>query len=380
MLRKSLTIAAVAASYTCGTHAQSSVSLSGLIDASLVYTSNVNGHSNWQAGSGAVTGSHWGLMGKEVLGQGTSAIFRLENGFSVMNGSLRQGGREFGYQAYTGLNNDRLGALTIGRQYDSVVDYVAPLSFTGVHPGGNNLAVHPFDNDNLNNSFRVNNSVKYASPTYAGLRFGTLYGSSNEAGGFSDNRAYSFGTSYANGPLSVGAAYLRANNVGNANANGAITSTDQTFVAAGQQVYGAGANYSFNRVRIGFVWTHTKIDSLTTINGANGLGLSQNGSGATFTNYEFSGSYRLTPALNINGEYTFTDGLRSTQSAAHHPKWHEVSLQVDYFFSRRTDAYLQGSYQRIIADGSGLTADISGQGISSSSQQTVLAAGIRHRF
>jgi GBP family porin len=165
-----------AASFAPMARAQSSVTLYGVIDAGLSYTNNQGGHSNVQAGSGNVTGSHWGLRGREDLGGGTAAIFQLENGFSVTNGSLRQGGRLFGYQAYAGLTNDRFGTVTLGRQYDSVVDYLAPLSFTGRHPGGNNLSAHPFDNDNLNNSFRVNNAVKFASNDYDGLRFGSLYG------------------------------------------------------------------------------------------------------------------------------------------------------------------------------------------------------------
>ena len=32
------------------------------------------------------------------------------------------GGREFGYQAYAGFSNNRLGTVTLGRQYDSVAD------------------------------------------------------------------------------------------------------------------------------------------------------------------------------------------------------------------------------------------------------------------
>jgi GBP family porin len=376
MSKQSLMIAAAAASYACGVHAQSSVSLHGILDASLVYISNDNGHSNWQAGSGTVTGSHWGFMGTEDLGQGAKAIFQLENGFSVMNGSLRQGGREFGYQAYAGLSSNQLGTLTLGRQYDSVVDYLAPLSFTGRHPGGNNLSAHPFDNDNLNNSFRVNNAVKYASPNYAGLQFGTLYGFSNEAGGFADNRASSFGASYVRGPLSLAAAFMQINNGGGVNPNGAITSTDSTFVSSLQRVYGAGASYLLGDARIGLVWTRTQLEGLATINGANGLGLAKNGADATFSNYEINGSYRLTPALSLAAEYTYTDSSIST----HHPKWHEVSLEADYFFSARSDVYLQGSYQQVIANGSGLTADISGRDMSSSNRQAVIAAGLRHRF
>jgi len=379
-MKKTLVIAVCAAGYACVAQAQSSVTLYGVIDAGLLYASNQNGHAAWQAGSGDVTGSHWGFVGREDLGGGTRAIFQLENGFSVTNGTARQGGREFGYQALAGLSNNRFGTVTFGRQYDSVVDYLAPLSFTGIHPGGNNLSAHPFDNDNLNNSFRVNNSVKFASNSYEGLRFGALYGFSNEAGGFDDNRLYSFGAAYDAGPLSLGAGYLQANNGGGSNTGGAITLTDRTFIDAQQRTYGAGANYTLGAARFGFVWTRTQLGGLDTINGANSLGLTQNGQGASFNNYEVNASYMLSPALKLIGEYTYTDAALSTASGEHHPKWHEVSVMTDYFLSKRTDLYLQASYQHIDSDGSGLTADVSGQAMSSTDEQIVVGVGMRHRF
>ncbi|MGF7134721.1 GBP family porin [Paraburkholderia sp. EB58] len=379
-MKKSLVIAVCAAGCACGVQAQSGVTLYGVIDAGLFYTSNEKGRAAWQAGSGDVTGSHWGFAGHEDLGGGTKAIFQLENGFSVMNGTARQGGREFGYQAYAGLSNNRFGTVTFGRQYDSVVDYVAPLSFTGIHPGGNNFSAHPFDNDNLNNSFRVNNAVKFASTSYEGLRFGALYGFSNEAGGFDDNRLYSFGAAYDAGPLNLSAGYLQANNGGSSNTNGALTLTDRTFIAAQQRTYGAGANYGLGAAKLGFVWTRTQLGGLETINGANSLGLAENGQGASFNNYEVNASYALSPALKLIGEYTYTAAALSTASGQHHPKWHEVSVQTDYFLSKRTDLYLQASYQHINSDGSGLTADVSGQALSSTDEQIVVGVGMRHRF
>lgn len=47
--------------------------------------------------------------------------------------------------------------LTLGRQYDSLVDFVAPLSGTAGTFGDTGFA-HPYDNDNLNHSVRMNNA------------------------------------------------------------------------------------------------------------------------------------------------------------------------------------------------------------------------------
>ncbi|WP_262054368.1 porin, partial [Burkholderia thailandensis] len=175
-------------------HAQSSVTLYGTLDAGIDYVSNQKGagggRSNWMMESGNVSTDRWGLRGAEDLGGGLSAVFDLENGFNIANGKLGNGGDEFGRQAWVGVGSRDWGTVTLGRQYDFLVDFVAPLSATGSGFGGN-LADHPFDNDNLNNDMRMNNAVKFRSATYDGFTFGGAYAFSNAAGGFSDNNAYS---------------------------------------------------------------------------------------------------------------------------------------------------------------------------------------------
>ncbi|BDD91983.1 membrane protein [Pandoraea sp. NE5] len=102
--------------------AQSSVQLYGIVDTGVEYLTNVGVSGKSLVRTSQLTGqmpSRWGLTGSEDLGGGTKAVFRLENGFSVTNGQLGQGGRMFGRAAYVGLSS-QLGTLTIGRQPEMV--------------------------------------------------------------------------------------------------------------------------------------------------------------------------------------------------------------------------------------------------------------------
>jgi GBP family porin len=377
MKKHTLSALAVAtASFAGAAHAQNTVTLYGLIDAGVLYTSNQGGSSNVQQSSGALNGSRWGLRGSEDLGGGLKTIFVLENGFSISNGTAKQGSRMFGRQAFVGLSSDQAGTVTLGRQYDSVVDNLGGLSLNGTQYGGT-LASHPYDNDNLNNSFRVSNSLKYQSVNYGGLKFNALYGFSNEAGGFSNNRAYSVGATYAFGGLTAGAGYLQLNNSGSTiNSSGAV-SDDSTFTASRQRTYGAGLNYAFGAANVGFVFTQTQLSNLTAINSSNaGATTSLTGDSARFSNYEINARYAFTPAVTVSGAYTYTDASLEGVS----PKFHQFTLQGDYALSKRTDVYAEAAYQRVV-DGEGkIHADIMGVSASDSNSQAVATVGIRHRF
>ncbi|MGF6245063.1 GBP family porin [Paraburkholderia sp. GAS38] len=383
-MKKTLMVAALTGVFATAAHAQSSVTLYGLIDAGITYTNNQGGHSNWQETSGSVNGSRWGLRGSEDLGGGLKAIFTLENGFNIANGNLGQNSREFGRQAFVGLASDQFGAVTLGRQYDSAVDYLGPLALTGTQYGGTQFA-HPFDNDNLDNSFRVNNSIKFQSANYSGFKFGGLYGFSNDAGEFSNNRAYSVGASYNYGGLNVAAAYLQLNNsVGalgaSTNSSGAV-SGDNTLLAGRQRTFGAGLNYTFGPATAGFVYTQTNLNNFAGISSsASGIATTgvqfANVTSGHFQNFELNGRYQITPAISVAGAYTYTQSsIEGTN-----PKWNQFSLQTAYALSKRTDVYLQGEYQHVSQDGSGLKADINSLAASGNNNQVAVTAGLRHRF
>ena len=225
---KKSTIALVALGTLAGAaHAQSSVTLYGIIDEGFdMITNNKGGHQYQLAGS-VMQGNRWGLTGAEDLGGGMKAVFLLENGFNGNSGALSQNGLLFGRQAWVGLATP-YGTVTLGRQYDSVFDYAAPLAAGQL--GGGVYGAHPGDLDNSNIDYHDNNTIKYASPNYSGLKFGGTYSLGGTAGNFTNNQIWSLGASYNQGPVAVGAAYLNARNPGTGMFSTAASSLPETLM------------------------------------------------------------------------------------------------------------------------------------------------------
>ncbi len=239
-MKKNMIALAVTAAFALPVFAQTSITLYGVIDEGINYTSNAGDKSAYQLESGYAQGSRWGLKGSEDLGSGLKAIFDLENGFDASTGAFGQGGRMFGRQAFVGLTAANYGTVTLGRQYDSVVDYLAQATANG--NWGGYLLSHPYDNDNTDNSFRVNNTIKYASPDFAGLQFGGTYSFSNDTN-FANNRQYSLGGQYTSGGLLVTGAYLQADNPG-LTTSGSIATDDANFISERLRIFGGGVNYT----------------------------------------------------------------------------------------------------------------------------------------
>ncbi|MFP3566808.1 porin [Paraburkholderia sp. SIMBA_030] len=383
MKKISAAVAAFAGLAATVAHAQSSVTLYGLIDAGIAYTNNVKkGGSQGalvQATSGNINGSRFGLRGSEDLGGGLKALFVLENGYNVQNGKLGQNGRMFGRQAYAGLSSNQFGTLTLGRQYDSLVDFVAPLSGTAGTFGDTGFA-HPFDNDNLNHSVRMSNAVKYTSTNYGGLKFGGLYAFSNSTD-FAVNRAYSAGVSYSIGSLKAAAGYLQINGSNStSNTGGSVDLAESTANGTGgfqlgadvQRTAGAALSYGFGPVTAGFVYTHSQFQNTASFGVTHGS--------MRFDNYEVNGKYAVTPALNLGAAYTYTNAhVNGTSSFGADPKWNQVNLQAVYALSLRTDVYAEAMYQHVSGHGYVAFINTAG-GASSTDNQVVGTVGLRTRF
>ncbi|MGU7773925.1 porin [Burkholderia sp. MR1-5-21] len=388
-MKKSLLALAISGAFSIAAHAQSSVTLYGLIDTGIVYTNNQNGHSAWQMGTSSTQNTVFGLKGTEDLGGGLHTIFKLEQGFNLNNGTQAFPGDGFGSQAWVGLQSDPYGTVTFGRQFDVLNDLLGPLSAESNTWGGN-LAAHPFENDNLAaDSVVVNNTVKYVSPTFYGVTVEGMYSFSNKAGGFANNRAYGFSAGFSQGPVNLAAGYLQFNSAGGgvagSNLNGAISQGDGSanFIAERQRIWGAGGNYTFGPATVGLVWSHTQIDDMASVISLGSGSYMPLGGTLRVDNYEVNAKYAITPAWAVSAAYTFTDGAYSNGATNASPAWNTVMLQTDYSLSKRTDFYLEGVYQHVHGAPAGsvlASAMINTLSPSSTGTQVAVTAGMRHAF
>jgi len=350
-------------------HAQSSVTLYGIVEDGVDYVSNVQGEHLVRLASGVTAGSRWGLRGIEDLGGGLSAIFRLESGFDLDTGRLGSG-LAFSRNAFVGLSDTKLGTLTLGRQWDPIVDFVEPFTLNG-NIGGYYFA-HPNDMDNTDNGFPIANAAKYRSPTIAGFTFGGLYALGEQPGRFSDNATFSVGASYMAGPVGFGIGYLRINNPGVStqgyqNYPGFTNAIYGSYLdaARAQKVFGVGASYQVVQgLKLLADFTHTILQQGSA------------GHDATFQNYELSALVAPKPAVTIGTGYTYTTGRDHATNAG--PKYHQFNLSVEYALSKRTSIYAMCALQKAAADAP--VAQIAGFNPSGNQRQGVGRAGIRHVF
>ncbi|WP_233834404.1 porin [Paraburkholderia sp. ZP32-5] len=374
-------------------HAQSSVTLYGLIDESVQYVNNATPHGGAlvQLYSGNLQGSRFGLKGTEDLGGGLKAIFQLENGFDVNNGKLGQGGLMFGRQAYVGLTGDTWGTVTLGRQYDPLVDMVQPL--TGDNYFGSTFAT-PGDVDNNDNSFRVNNAVKYVSPVWSGFQIEGLYALGGTAGSTGSGQTWSGAATYATGPFSVAAGYLHASNANTlaarTAAGGWAGTAGGTFDSSFPDNAGINAAYAFSKsIGIASAAVQYVTGPWTANLSYSNAQYKPDANSGFLTTQKFNVGrayvgYQLTPAALLGIGYAYTRGTGDATAT-----YNQVSLGADYSLSKRTDLYAVGAWQHASGDQRDpttgalvpATASIGSYGNQSGTEnQVMVSVGIRHKF
>lgn len=215
------------------------VTLYGKIDLFTEYNTGGGKGDRFALESGGLNGSRLGVKGGADIGNGVRGIFQLEAGFFANNGRLAQGGLFFGRQAYAGVESDKYGRLTFGRQYTPMFNTITaydPFEMGYGSPTNNGVV-------SAGNA-RYNSSALYTSPKFAGLSGSVMVATNGETGG--GTGAQSGSLNYERGAFSAGAVYEHDDHILSTTAN-----TTQSFV---------GASYQLKKTKLMGGYSHVDTD------------------------------------------------------------------------------------------------------------------------
>ncbi|WP_322060196.1 porin [Paraburkholderia sp. J63] len=314
---KIVAIGAILGSQAGLSHAQSSVTLYGVVDGGLLYTSRtLNPATGGSAGhqfsfiDGGSAGSRFGLKGTEDLGGGIKAIFALESGIDLANGGFgNSNGNFFGRQAWVGLTGG-FGTVQAGLQYSPFVLSIIDTDARNVSYFGSGGVIYV--GSVLSTGLFNPNAVTYTSPVIAGLQGSVMWALGGEAGDFQAGRQYAARLKYTLGGLTVDAALYD----GNAGGTAASIPVPSTVEFTGRTIGGA---YEFGKLTLKASFVNYKV-------------------AGSFDNRVYSGgfSYLVTPGLNADAGVWYTSDGNDTAN-------HSILAVVgtEYFLSKATDIYAQ---------------------------------------
>ncbi|WP_343649304.1 porin [Herbaspirillum sp.] len=347
---------ALGAALLLSTHAalaQSGVTIYGIVDTGFVHESGGRNGSVNKITGGIGSGSRLGFKGTEDLGGGMSALFVLESGFQSDTGAMGQGGLLFGRQSYVGLSGAQ-GTLTVGRQYTPhYTGFVLADPFAAGFAGNAaNLAA--------NSGSRMDNTVKYVSPSFGGVSAEAVYGFGENAGSNAMGRAWGGALAYANGGLSLRLAHHNRN---------MDTPTVQRSENAKNTLL--SGSYDLKVVKFNFGYGINKGYGSSALNNANAYGLA-----VAPTPTTDSHDMILGVTLPLGQHKLIASYIRKDDRTRFNQDASQLGLGYLYALSRRTELYT--TVARIWnRNGAGYTV---GSAIETGSGDMAWNAGIRHTF
>ena len=350
--------------------AQSSVTIYGIIDLDGQYLS---GHSKQVlVTSGGQSGSRLGFKGTEDLGSGYFADFVLEAGINADTGGSGQGGQLFGRQAFGALRTP-FGTASAGRQYSSIYTQTGDFSefantslgattaviggFAGgyepIRGSANNATTSTATGSELNGSpARVNNSFRYSTPVFEGLKASFLYGAGEVTGGTNGTRLFDYSLRYTNYGLDAMLSYVDDKAV-----NASAIANAQTKVG----ITTASAAYTFGAFRVegGYLALNDKRPA------------DLDGKG-----FWLGGDFKT-------GQHVFrTQWVQSKPEHTTVGKTNAYGVGYEFDFSKRTDLYT--SFTRFANSGTGLGriggAVPAGLTVAGDTSVSEFVLGVRHQF
>jgi predicted porin len=212
-MRKALIPLAVLGAMSGAAFAQTTTTVYGIVDAGIASENNGK-NTVTRVDSGNVYGDRLGFKGVENLGGGLSALYTLEMGFNIDDGTFGTPGTMFNRQSFVGLSGGA-GTVTLGRQYTTL--FRAQLDYDPFFTGFAGNAGRMMSNGGGVNGPRTANSIFYVTPTMAGFEGQALYGLGETAGNNAALREMGGAVGYKNGPVSLKVSYHNAIDATNVN-------------------------------------------------------------------------------------------------------------------------------------------------------------------
>ncbi|SAL45256.1 porin [Caballeronia arvi] len=350
--------------------AQSSVTLYGVADTFFQWFNN-GGTQSWSMRSGGNTGSMFGLKGTEDLGGGLKAVFNLEGGYNLNNGTfLADSSAMFYRQSWVGLAHEKYGSLTLGRQYQPTFwaiypsdpfranEVLSPLAAMATTIDRNTIAT-------ATPGGRSSNAILYKSPNISGFQFQSMYALAatvtqpypQTAGNLLD-----IAGTYAGYGLYVGMSY-QFQHPGSKSIPGLPAAVNTVSV---EHFTGALA-YRIGIVNLQFNYAYHKPHDPAAGSVAARLNAAH-----PFSVAELGATIQATPADAIE-----IAGFQRLARGVHDNTW-GIELGADHALSKRTSLYARAGYMKnnglATTSWPGLTAVGPGE------KQILVGAGVSHRF
>ncbi|TDN59126.1 porin [Paraburkholderia sp. BL10I2N1] len=374
--------AAAVAALGSSAHAQSSVTLYGVIDTGFLYQSanasnfqsKVNLGHVYELKDGGIYSSIWGLKGTEDIGGGYKVNFKLQGVFNSSNGKLGLASAPgatavFNQQTTVGVSGP-FGTIDLGRQ---IVPMIYAMGNTDVRNAqyfgsiltawlGMNQAAG-WQGTSTNGPIGAlydDNAIVYHSPKFYGASLGLEYAPGGVAGQFQGGTRESAVLEYSNYGLNLAAVYYNGHDTNpfTTTATGAIITAPSTGLANNRFWY-LGAQYTFHDFSVS---TSYSIGKNPANSGRDNFEMISAGLG-----------YRFTPFFKVtSGFYYLKDRNVSTNQSD------LFAVGAEYNLSKATLAYAQVGYVNNRGD---MSQTITyGAPVPEGRSATAAMVGIRHSF
>ena len=418
-MKKSLFAVAAMTAFAGAAQAQSSVTVSGVLDEGYTSVEQKIGQAGVGAGTNgtavkktqglkdsAWTSNRLIFAGNEDMGGGMKTMFFLESGLQVASSSPEQGGLggtgsgnnapgPFGNvrQAFLGLGSNTLGNLTAGWQYTP--EYFQRISNIGGSANSLGIAATTASNGGIAVVSRMTmdsmNAFKYESPKFMNATFTAMVGTVNTTtdANYNSSTTAAATAQTLNGPSVIGNTAITQSGLGQAyavnwaagNAQATVSyskeaarnSTTYSYVMGGQSTDGLGNVLAFDTTQQNFMASGSYDFGIVKLMGiAANRRLTTTSTGAV-TNvdlFNVGAFVPVTPTIKLGANYGYAHAGASGKDS----KNQAFQTSVQYSLSKRTTAYVLASR----AVSSSITAgNVSTSGITSANQYSL---GLAHTF